>query len=90
MNSSVILNRDNITTSLQVSKIKAISKDQLPFRPGFPFLIKINTTNTTDTLTVIPAGQTDEVDVVFYAGWNPELIMEIKEQRGSEPILIGY
>lgn len=56
MNSSVILNRDNITTSLQVSKIKAISKDQLPFRPGFPFLIKINTTNTTDTLTVIPAG----------------------------------
>lgn len=86
MNSSTIVNRDNVTNSLQVSKIINVSGSSA--KPGFPFLIK-NNSDTGIELSVIPWGQSTSVKTVFFPGWNPELIGEIKSGATSA-IQIGY
>lgn len=86
MNSSTIVNRDNVTNSLQVSKIINVSGSSI--KPGFPFLIK-NNSETGIQLNVVPWGQSTSVNTVFFPGWNPELIGEIKGGATSA-IQIGY
>lgn len=81
-----LFNKDDLITSLQVSKLKAIPSGN--FNPGIYFLIK-NITEENISLEVRPAGQEDFITTVFYPGWNPEIIAEIKNVTSNQ-LQYGY
>lgn len=69
-----IFNQGQVTNSLQVSVLKDIPSGN--FKPGVVFLIKNN--NEEDLqVTIVPAGQKEQVTTTIYAGWNPELCLEV-------------
>ena len=69
-----INNLQGMQNSLQVSIVKDIPEGD--FEPGVIFLIKNNTEEDIQ-VTVIPAGQDDEIITTLYQGWNPELIKKV-------------
>ena len=69
-----INNLQGMQNSLQVSIVKDIPKGDC--EPGVIFLIKNNTEEDIQ-VTVIPAGQDDEIITTLYQGWNPELIKKV-------------
>lgn len=69
-----IFNQGQVTNSLQVSILKDIPTGN--FKPGHVFLIKNNTEDDLQ-VTLIPAGQDEQVTTTIYSGWNPELVKEI-------------
>lgn len=69
-----IFNQGQVINSLQVSVLKSIPQGD--FNPGHIFLIKNNTDDNLE-VTVIPAGQEEQVTTTLYPGWNPELVKKI-------------
>lgn len=69
-----LFNQGCVTNSLQVSVLKDVPTGD--FEPGLVFLIKNNTEDDL-SVTIVPAGQTEEVTTTLYSGWNPELVKKI-------------
>lgn len=69
-----IFNQGQVVNSLQVPVLKDIPTGN--FNPGRVFLIKNNTEDDIQ-LTIILAGQSEQVTTTFYSGWNPVLVKEI-------------
>lgn len=79
-------NKDSKPISLQVSVVKEIPAGN--FNPGCEFLVK-NITEKNISLEVRPAGQEDFITTIFYPGWNPEIIAEIKNVTSNQ-LQYGY
>ena len=69
-----VFNQRGTLNSLQVSVVKEIPTGD--FEPGLVFLIK-NDTEESLQVTLVPAGQTEEVTTTISAGWNPELVKKV-------------
>ena len=69
-----IFNQDGVLNSLQVSVVKEIPVGN--FEPGLIFLIK-NDTGEDLNVTIIPAGQSEEITTTMSPGWNPELVKKV-------------
>lgn len=69
-----LYNQGSLINSLQVSVLKNMPTGN--FNPGFYFLIK-NNTDTDMQITIVPAGQEEEVTTTLYSGWNPELVKRV-------------
>lgn len=69
-----IFNQDGVLNSLQVSVVKEIPVGN--FEPGLIFLIK-NDTEENLNITIIPAGQSEEITTTMSPGWNPELVKKV-------------
>lgn len=69
-----LFNNSGVLNSVQVSVLKNIPTGH--FKPGVVFLIKNNTDSDLE-LTIVPAGQNEQVTTTIYSGWNPELVKEI-------------
>ena len=69
-----VFNQRGTLNSLQVSVVKEIPIGN--FEPGLVFLIK-NDTEESLQVTIVPAGQTEEVTTTISAGWNPELVKKV-------------
>lgn len=85
-------NRGNVEESGQVSHYGAITGvDSADFTIATPFNIKNNTTSNI-TLSVKPAGGGDFVSVIFYPGWNVEIVGIIATNGaiGDTDLMWGY
>lgn len=69
-----IFNQGGILNSLQVSTIQEIPQGN--FDPGLIFLIK-NDTEEDLQVTIVPAGQDNEITTTISVGWNPELVKKV-------------
>ena len=69
-----MFNQDGVLNSLQVSVVKEIPVGN--FEPGLVFLIK-NDTGEDLQVTIIPAGQSEEITTTMSSGWNPELVKKV-------------
>lgn len=69
-----MFNQGGVLNSLQVSIVKEIPVGN--FEPGLVFLIK-NDTGEDLQVTIIPAGQSEEITTIMSPGWNPELIKKV-------------
>lgn len=69
-----MFNQGGALNSLQVSIVKEIPVGN--FEPGLVFLIK-NDTGEDLQVTIIPAGQSEEITTIMSPGWNPELIKKV-------------
>ena len=69
-----VFNQRGTLNSLQVSVVKEIPTGD--FEPGLVFLIK-NDTEESLQVTLVAAGQTEEVTTTISAGWNPELVKKV-------------
>ena len=69
-----VFNQRGTLNSLQGSVVKEITTGD--FEPGVGFLIK-NDTEESLQVTIVPAGQTEEVTTTISAGWNPELVKKV-------------
>lgn len=67
-------NGNGVPVSLQVSRLGTLNSN---FYSDKPFLIK-NITEDNITAEVRLANSTNFISTVFYPGWNPELIIEVK------------
>lgn len=75
---STIYNLNNDANSLQVSKLKNVPAGDFFIGKGRnPVLIK-NITDDNITIETRLYNDTDFVTTVFYPGWNPELVAELK------------
>ena len=71
-------NRNDKPTSLQVSRLYLIPSGNFQVsNKNFPVLIK-NITDSNITVEVLLADSSDYVSTILYPGWNPELIIGIK------------
>lgn len=68
------VNQGGILNSLQVSTIQEIPQGN--FEPGLIFLIK-NDTEKDLQVTIVPAGQDNEITTTISVGWNPELVKKV-------------
>lgn len=72
-------NRNDKTTSLQVSRLYNIPEGNFVVTDKYyPVLIK-NITDENVTLQVLLADASDYISTILYPGWNPELIVGIKD-----------
>lgn len=72
-------NRNDKTTSLQVSRLYNIPEGNFIVSDKYyPVLIK-NITDENVTLEVLLADSNEYVSTILYPGWNPELIVGIKD-----------
>lgn len=78
-------NQGQTVNSLQVSTMGNIEGT---FERDYPFLIK-NITDDDVTLTVVLASCKDEIQTVFYPGWNPELVVKVLDAPANT-IQYGY
>lgn len=69
-----MFNQGGILNSLQVSTIQQIPQGN--FEPGLIFLIK-NDTEEDLQVTIVPAGQDNEITTTISVGWNPELVKKV-------------
>lgn len=69
-----MFNQRGTLNSLQVSVVKDIPTGD--FNPGIVFLIK-NVSEESVQVTIVPAGQEEEVTTTLMSGWNPELVKKI-------------
>ena len=69
-----MFNQNGVQNSLQVSVVKEIPVGN--FEPGLIFLIK-NDTEENLNVTIIPAGQSEEITTTISPGWNPELVKKV-------------
>lgn len=69
-----MFNQGGILNSLQVSTIQEIPQGN--FEPGLIFLIK-NDTEEDLQVTIVPAGQDNEITTTISVGWNPELCKKV-------------
>lgn len=69
-----MFNQGGILNSLQVSTIQEIPQGN--FEPGLIFLIK-NDTEEDLQVTIVPAGQDNEITTTISVGWNPELVKKV-------------
>lgn len=75
---STLYNLNNDGNSLQVSKLKNVPAGDFFIGKGRnPVLIK-NITDDNITIETRLYNDTDFVTTVFYPGWNPELVAELK------------
>lgn len=76
---SIIYNLNKDGNSLQVSNLQFVPAEGLEIRPGMnPVLIK-NLSEEDIWLEVKLPRSSEFIRTVFYPGWNPELIVAIKE-----------
>jgi hypothetical protein len=71
---TMIDNNNGAPVSLQVSRLNTLTSN---FYSERPFLIK-NITDENITIEVRLANSPSFISTVFYPGWNPELIIEVK------------
>lgn len=71
-------NRNNRPTSVQVSKLYLIPQgNYIVSDKTYPILVK-NITDDNITLEVLLADSNEYISTILYPGWNPELIIGIK------------
>lgn len=76
-------NRNDRPISLQVSKLSPIPQGNFIVQDfSYPILVK-NITDNNITLEVLLADSNDYISTVLYPGWNPELIIGIKNVPGN-------
>lgn len=75
-----MFNQRGTLNSLQVSVVKDIPAGD--FNPGIVFLIK-NVSEESVQVTIVPAGQEEEVTTTLMSGWNPELVKKIINAPGG-------
>lgn len=81
---------EGVVTSLQISKIGNIPSGGADFKPGRPFLIKVNAATVPATKTkIIPAGQQTVVETLLFPGWNPEICMAVLDNSDAN-LQFGY
>lgn len=77
---------------MQVSKFGSVTNlasANFELSDNQPFLVK-NENDDAVTLEVLPLFGTTWVNVKFYAGWNPEIVLKIKKSSGGGTLLWGY
>lgn len=70
-----IINANLRVNSLQVSQLFAIPAGDFDYEEAF--LLK-NITDDELTLEILPADQEEYIQTVIYPGWNPELVVAVK------------
>lgn len=81
-------NKSGKVISLQVSTIGEISNELFSITGKEPFLVK-NITDENIVASIKPASCNYFIETVFYPGWNPEIVTEIKCEK-SNTLQYGY
>lgn len=82
--SVINLNQNERPTSLQVSRLWLLSEGDFKLSRGSnPVLIKNITDNNITVEVLLRDSEGEYVSTVLYPGWNPELIVGIKNVPGN-------